>query len=107
MKIGGNIKEVQSCSHCGATRKGNVYRNEIWLCRKHYDQFRKFGKFLDNVKDSKGNRNEYVFNDNFCGIILKNKNFKIVGIALLTLMIIKYVKIINGILIPLVTQGQA
>ena len=77
------INDIQLCSHCGAIRKGNVYRNKIWLCRKHYDQYRKFGKFLDNVKDSKGNRNEFVFNENYCGIILKNKEFKIVGIAII------------------------
>lgn len=75
------LKDIQPCSHCGAIRKGNVYRNKVWLCRKHYDQYRKHGYFLDNLKDNKGNKNDFVFNDNYCEIILKNKDFEIVGVA--------------------------
>lgn len=76
-------KEIQPCFHCGALRRGNIYRNKVWLCRKHYDQHRKYGYFLDDIKDSQGNRNDYIFNKEYCEIILKNKEFKIVGFALI------------------------
>lgn len=78
-----NTKEIQPCSHCGASRNSNVYRNKIWLCRRHYDQYRKYGEFLDNTHERKGDKNQVVFNENYCGIILKDKNFKIVGIAII------------------------
>ena len=78
-----NIKEVQPCTHCGALRNSNVYRNKIWLCRRHYDQYRKHGKFLDNIKNSTSDKNDFVFNGNYCGIVLKNKKFEIVGIAII------------------------
>lgn len=60
-----------------------MYRNKIWLCRRHYDQYRKYGKFLDDSKYCVTDRNEFIFNESYCGIILKNKNFKIVGIAII------------------------
>lgn len=42
------------CKQCG--KKTKLYKH---LCRKHYDQFNKFGKCLDNNPHSKKDKNEY------------------------------------------------
>ena len=83
MKTIQHVEEIQPCSHCGLLRKSNVYKNKIWLCRRHYDQYRKYGEFLDSSANRIGNKNEFVFNQNYCGIVLKNKEFKIVGIVII------------------------
>lgn len=79
------VKDIQPCSHCGALRKSNIYSNKIWLCRRHYDQYRKYGEFLDNRKESLSDKNDFIFYEDCCGIVLKNKKFEIVGTAIINI----------------------
>ena len=76
-------QEIVECEQCGAKRKSNVYHNKRWLCRKHYDQLRKFGYFLDNVSINKMDSNEFEVKDDIVFITLRNKNNQEVGKAII------------------------
>lgn len=64
------MKEERKCSHCGSKTK--TCSTEIGiLCNKHYLQYTRYGKLKDRTKNDP---NEIIDYENYCEIILYDKN---------------------------------
>ena len=75
----------EPCIYCGALRKSNLKNHGQWLCRRHYEQLKKYGELIDNSPQSLSNKNNiYIYADH-AEIELQNKNHEIVGYALIDL----------------------
>lgn len=67
------------CSVCGKTQgkilgASNKYGSP--LCEKHYAQFRRLGRFLDNSQRSNRDNNEIIIKDGFAELILYKNNIE-------------------------------
>lgn len=63
-----------ACVYCGAIRKSNIYKKKEnkWICRRHYEQLKKYGKLLDTRKESRTDHNIFEIFDDFCLIHLND-----------------------------------
>ncbi len=72
------------CSVCNRTSENFVIRKNkgFPLCLRHYSQLSRYGKIL---KETKFDKNEIIILANYAKILLKDKNFKVIGEALIDL----------------------
>lgn len=71
------------CEVCGRLcRKKLVADNKI-VCNKHYKQFKKFGYFRDFSNRTQRDKNEIIINNNVAYICLYDKQYNIVGKAII------------------------
>lgn len=61
-------KKEKKCKICG---KNKIY--SLGMCRKHYEQFRKYGKTLDKNKRTIYDKNDYIIENNICTMFLYDK----------------------------------
>ena len=96
--------ENTKCYICGANRKSNLINNKKWICRRHYEQIKKYGKPIDTSPLSLSDRNIITFKSNYAEIELQNKNHNIMGYALIDL---NYVDLCKDFKWHLDTTGYA
>lgn len=61
------------CDVCGREMFRKTKSHGMTLCIKHYNQLKKYGRFLDNNPRTIYDRNDYVIKDNIAVINLYNK----------------------------------
>lgn len=81
---------MKKCSVCGREYDGN--KTGYGMCQKHYNQYRKYGKTLDNNPRSTKDPNEIVIYEDCAEIILYNKQCEEVARALIDINDIEKVK---------------
>lgn len=81
---------MKKCVVCGREYKSGRTGHE--MCQKHYKQFKKYGKVLDNNPRTKADPNEIVEYDDYAEIVLYNKYCEEVARALIDLEDIDIVK---------------
>lgn len=79
---------MKKCVVCGR----ECDRLKRGMCQKHYVQFRKYGKVLDNNPRTIYDPNEIIEYDDYAEIVLYNNNCKEVGRALIDLDDVDIVK---------------
>lgn len=79
------IHNKEPCIYCGALRKSNLKIHGMWMCRRHYEQVKKYGQTTDNDPQSLSDKNHIHIYVDHAEIELQNKNHEVVGYALIDL----------------------
>ena len=66
------------CSVCGREVKSLIKG----MCTKHYNQYRKYGKVLDNNPRTKRDPNEIIIYDDYAEVILYRNNIEIARVLI-------------------------
>ena len=72
------MKEHQ-CDICGRKIKNKIKYNGYVLCKRHYDQIKKYGKFLDSNSRNHTDKNEYKIYGHEAYIYLYNEFYDVIG----------------------------
>ena len=72
-----------TCDICGRKMNKKIKSNGYILCHKHYKQFKKYGKFLDNNPRTLHDRNEYHICGDITYIDLYDKNCNVIAQAII------------------------
>lgn len=83
------------CDICGRKMFRKIKSHGRIFCNKHYKQFKKYGKCLDNNPRTISDRNEYHINGDITYIDLYNKECEVIAQAIIDtedLQKVKYVK---------------
>lgn len=75
----------EPCIYCGALRKSNCKIHDVWMCRRHYEQLKKYGRLIDNNPQSLSDKNHIRIYEDHAEIELRNKYHEVVGYALIDL----------------------
>lgn len=67
------------CDICGRELRSKIRIHGYTLCTKHYHQYKKYGKFLDNNPRTLLDKNEFHINENITYIDLYNKDLEVIG----------------------------
>lgn len=72
-------KDLHACEICGSIH--GVHRlNGIYYCKKHYNHMYRFGKIIDHTIYTP---NEFIFEDDICKIVIRDKNQEINGYCII------------------------
>ena len=74
---------MQVCDICKKELTRKIKSHGYTLCNKHYKQFKKYGRFLDNNPRTPYDKNEYHICGKITYIDLYDKNFNIVNKAII------------------------
>lgn len=82
LSTGGNMKE-HKCEICGRMSFKKYKYNGQVVCRKHYNQFKKYHRFLDTNPRTTYDRNEYHICGDITYIDLYNKQCEVIAQAII------------------------
>lgn len=65
------MKETSKKRFCKVCKKNEIY--SFGMCRKHYEQFRRYGKILDKNKRTIYEKNDYIIEKDICIMFLYDR----------------------------------
>lgn len=75
--------KMHTCDVCGRELSRKIKSHGYTLCNKHYKQFKKYGKFLDNNPRTLLDKNEYHIEGDITYIDLYDKNCNVIAQAII------------------------
>lgn len=75
--------KTHTCEVCGRNSFKKLTADGMTVCNKHYKQFRKYGRFLDNNPRTIYDRNEYHIDGDTTYIDLYDKNCNVIAQAII------------------------
>lgn len=74
---------MEKCDICGREQEKLHTLNNFHLCNKHYSQYKRYEKFLDNNPRTTHDLNEIITLENVAKILLYNKKQEVIGEAII------------------------